>query len=287
MLRITYRVALFATLTILGCGTEDGAPTQMPQEMPEPLPPAGDARVRFALQDGPLDFASVPFPSELYRDASGRIAIGQLPNPKSDAVMLTKVRELIGLRQGFCATCNATFAIDGGVDVASLPEQGAEPDRDDAIVLVDVDPDSPEHGRLFPLRAQYDATNGWLSVRPARGFALHGGRAYAAVVTANAIGGDGLPIGPADEFIAVRDGQGEGDARLMAASAALEPTFVELEAIGIPREQVVGLAAFTTEDPTADFLAMRETIRAADVPSVTVDAVLTGDAIDELLGVPG
>jgi hypothetical protein len=251
---------------------------------PEPeLPPPGDAFVRFELGDAPMRLGAVPWPSELYRDATGRIALGEIPNRYSDGPMLSATRELLALRDGFCNTCNAVFEIDGGLATDDLPAIEADAELDDPVVLVDVDPDSPDLGRTFPLRWQWDEAKGVLSVRPARGFALTGGRRYAFVVTDAARGGDGLPLGPAPAFEAARDGT---DAAHGDVTDALEPTLDELEHLGLSRARVRGLAAFTTADPTADLRAIRATVRSGPSPVARVDAVHTGEALDDLLGVP-
>jgi dienelactone hydrolase len=246
----------------------------------DPLPPPGDAIVRFDLADAPMRLGAVPWPSELYRDAKGRIALGEIDNPYSSAPMLTATRELLATRDGFCTTCNIVLEIEGGL---IPPDVRDAPQLDDALVLVDVDPESPELGRTFPLRMQWDESAGRLSLRPARGSTLAARRRYAFVVTDAAHGSDDLPIGPAPTFAAVRDGT---DDRWAHATATLEPALAELEALGLPRARVRGLAAFTTEDPTADLRAIRSVIRAGPPAAAIVDRVFTGDAIDDLLGVP-
>jgi hypothetical protein len=271
----------FAIATgLFGCGSSEA------EAEPE-LPPPGDAIVRFDLADAPMALGAVPWPSELYRDASGRIAIGELPNPMTDAPTLVATRELLGARDGFCATCNAVFAIEGGLDLDALPDAGeGEPDLHDAVVLVDVDPESPELGRTFPLRWQWDEAAGWLSLRPARGVALSGARRYAYVVTDAASGADELPIGPAPRFSAVLESDDTDDS-LSTAVDVMTPVLDTLDELGLSRAHVRGLAPFTTEDPTADLRAIRAAVHAAAPATVHVDAVFTGDAIDELLGVPG
>src|SRR5262245_55879313 len=92
--------------------TEEGG-----DETGPPDEPVSTTFVRFDLGPAPLRLAAVPFPSELYRDEDGRIAIGSLPNPRSDDPVLEATRELLALRDGFCSTCNAVFAIEGGLDV--------------------------------------------------------------------------------------------------------------------------------------------------------------------------
>jgi Phosphodiester glycosidase len=249
-----------------------------PQDVPDEPPSA--TSIRFAPGEGePLPFAAVPFPSELYRDEAGSIAIGALPNPKTDTPLFASIRGQLAQRSGFCASCNITFGVDGELDPAMLPadaEPGDVASPDDPIVLVDVDPESPALGEAIPLRLQYDAAAGLLAIRPARGHVLHGGRRYAAVVTDRVRGSDDLPLAAPPAFAAMRDDE---DPRLA-------PTFDALAELGLARAHVVGLAAFTTEDPSADLRALRMAIHAAAPPTFTVDAVWADAALDDLLGVP-
>ena len=78
---------------------------------------APGAVARFALpQTGALDWGDVPFPSDLYRDENGAIRIGALPVAKGETPLHAAMRDLVQTRDGFCATCNVHFAIDGEID---------------------------------------------------------------------------------------------------------------------------------------------------------------------------
>ncbi|MFM8408734.1 MAG: hypothetical protein ACKOCT_00505 [Alphaproteobacteria bacterium] len=183
--------------------------------------PAATAVARFApapVSSGPTAWGDVPFPSDLYRDAAGVISLGRLPTALSDQPIFDAIRGLLGARDGFCTTCGIHFAIDGAIaPESSWPAPGFGPpnagDGDPAsllagaVVLADVDPASPERGRVFPLRYQWDASRGLLSVRPAAGIALHGARRYAAALTSRARAVDGTPLGASAAFLSARDGR--------------------------------------------------------------------------------
>ena len=264
---------LFAVAAATGCADDPRT---------EPDRTASASSIRFAPSgEQPLRFADVPFPGELYRDAQGRIAIGALPNPRSDGPVFAAIREELARRPGFCASCNITFGVDGALDPGTLPasaEPGASASIDDAIALVNIDESSPARGQAVPLRVQYDPDAGLLAIRPARGHVLRGGRRYAAVVTDRVHGSDGLPLAAAPAFAALRDG-GESEDSLAAGLDALAD-------LGSPRERVVGLATFTTADPAADLRAMRSSIQAAVIGDIAIDQVWTGAELDDLLGIP-
>ena len=157
-----------------------------------PAVPAPSARARFALPAaGTLDWGVVPFPSDLYREAGGAIRIGRLPVTE-ELPLHAAMRELVQTRDGFCATCNVYFPLDGDIDPTSLPT-GDAPSAADGVLLADVDPASPERGRLFPLRLEWNASLGALALRPERGIALHRSRRYAAAITSDLLADDGTP----------------------------------------------------------------------------------------------
>ncbi len=250
-------------------------------------PTAATATVRFDLSAESPAFADVPFPSEIYRDRDGRIALGTLPNPLDGSPMFTALRGLLADRSGFCTTCNATFAIDGPFDQNSLPSEAAlsvGPDFTDGVALVNVDPASPNYGTRLPLRVQWDSDRGWLQLRPARGAILEAGRRYAAVLTTSLKAGDGTPLQAAPTFLSMHQG-GENEAEVRARDA-LAFALEALEDLGLPGDQLAGVAAFTTDDPTRGLLALRTAVHAAPRSDAEVHAVWSGGALDELLGVP-
>ncbi len=251
-----------------------------------PVPPTPSAVAHFALSPaGAMDWGDVPFPSDLYRDEAGAIRIGAVPTAKSDTPLLSAMRDLLQRRDGFCATCNVYFPIDGEIDVATLPggDAAAVPD---AVLLADVDAQSPDRGRLFPLRVEWNADSHLLAIRPVPGIALHRSRRYAAVLTTALHAADASPLGPSDGFHQVRQRRGSGDARIEQARGVFAPAFDELERLGIGRNRIVALASFTTENVTGDVQRAREVVQDGPPFEVAIDRWRRGDEIDELLGVP-
>ncbi len=249
-------------------------------------PPSAVARFEASFA-APLDWGDVPFPNDLYRDESGAIRLGALPTPLSDAPLFGALRDLLASRDGFCATCNVYFAIDGPLDGGQFSAGGPprSPSSSDAVLLADVDPASPERGRLFPLRVEWSSATGVLALRPERGIALHRSRRYAAALTSRLRAADGSALGPSALFRRARSGEG-GDATVERVRAVVGPALDELERVGIRREEVVSVAAFTTEDVTADVLGARAAVQGGSPLEVSIEGVFRGTGIDELLGYP-
>lgn len=242
--------------------------------------PSSAAHVRFEAGTGPGSaWGSVPFPSDLYVDGDGRFVLGEVPNPRSDEPLFDAFRELVA-RRGACTTCAVHAHVDGGLDPESLPPSrhpGQAASLDDAVFLTALDEESPEHGVAIPLIVQWDARSSLVSIRPARGHVLRRDTRYAAVWTTDLRGTDGLPLSPSPELARMADA---GD------HAVLEPALAALERMGVDRGRVAGVAPFTTGDPSRDLAAVRAGVESGDAPSLSVDQVWTGAAIDALLGVP-
>ncbi|MCB9592381.1 MAG: hypothetical protein H6719_06595 [Sandaracinaceae bacterium] len=212
------------------------------------------------------ELLSVPFPSDLYRDADGTVSIGAVPGVR-DREAFASIRRLAALRGGFCTTCAAHFAIEGALEAVPASTDGS---LDDAALLVDLEP-----GAALPLRLHYG--QGELALRPAPGIVLARDHRYVAVLTDALRAADGTPLRPSADFLALRDAGGDG-----VIADALDA----LDAIGVPWDRVVALAPFTTGDPTSDLRRARALVAEGAPPSITVDRVLDAAALDELLGVP-
>jgi hypothetical protein len=240
------------------------------------------ATARFSPGGAPLAFADVPFPSDLYLDGAGRLALGEVPSRRSDEPFFDELRTLLAARDGFSTTGAIHFGIDGALDPASLPASAAADDAasiDDGVILIDADPGSPSRGALVPLRIVYDDAGGLVTARPARGFTLGPGHRWVAALTDALRGQSGAPLGAAPAFLAVRDGA-------PGVMPAIDEALAALEAAGVAREHVVVATAFTTEEPGLDLVRLREVVHGAPVPAFTVDRTYGPAELDGFYGVP-
>jgi hypothetical protein len=96
-------------------------------------------------------------------------------------------------------------------------------------VLADVDPNSPERGRLFSLRVEWNPERHLLAIRPVRGIALHRNRRYAAALTTLVDATDGSPLAASESFHRVRSRRSAEDAATDHARVVLAPALGELE----------------------------------------------------------
>jgi hypothetical protein len=282
----------------VGCGGDDGTPDAGdvgPDAGADADADAGDAMVpgpAMAVFDPPgsgaLSWGDVPFPHDLYLGEDGTVDIEAL---HLDTPLWSATRELINTRRGFCTSGAVHFPIDGRLDPASVPgdaEPGAMPSLDDAIILFDADPDSPDRGALIPLRVEWNPVLGELAVLPVRGALLAPNRTYAAALTDRVLAEDGTPLGVSEVFAAVRDGG--GDARAERARAVMMPGLDTLGTLGVSLDRVVSLAVFTTDAPGDHAVALRDIVDATPAPVASFDAssdqVWRGAELDVLLGRP-
>ncbi len=258
--------------------------------MPDAGAMSSTAHLVFEPTAEPMDFGAVPFPDALYRDADGVIQLGEIPGEAGSISGEFFESLRAGLREidGFGASSPVFFGVDGEIDASSLPSGPAESVREGASVfLVDVDAASPDAMTRIPADVHWSPTNRWLSIRPADGHPLHEGRSYAAVVTSSVRGADGLALSPGETFAAVRDATAEpSDAMQARAWRAYRSVFAGLAAAGVPTASIVGLATFRVQSASDDLADARTLVRAQAAPTVSIERVASGAALDTLLGMP-
>ena len=138
------------------------------------------------LSSTPL--GAVPFPHDLYRDDAGGLKLTGFPNQLG--VLAQLVSEIEAGTAGFGTTSGLFLSFASPIDTAALPQDGGESLRDDAtLALIDIDPESPELGRRWPIYwkfAEEETTYlpaNTLSVRLLEGIALRPKTQYALIVT--------------------------------------------------------------------------------------------------------
>ncbi|MSP25989.1 MAG: hypothetical protein EXR75_12680 [Myxococcales bacterium] len=218
-------------------------------------------------------FFDLPYPLDTRLTAMGGPELSGFPNPNDNPL----VDGLVGVasdRPQFPVVPVAYFQFDAALamrDPSALHRASLDVD----VLLVDVDPSSPERGRLIPtvsstpeLDAYVDVPLLTIAARP--GFILTAGRKYAFVVTDSVLGEDGFAVKAAPAFIALRDGA--GDASL---AAEYEPVWQAVDALGLSRERVIVATVFTTGDVTARLSQLGDSVREqhdAELIGLHVDA---------------
>lgn len=228
--------------------------------MVDPGPPRG---VFVIPRDGTEAFFDLPFPSDLRLTPEGTVDLSTFPNPRSNQFVqlyLDAFRERI---RGFGTNGAIYFRMSHTVDESTLPSTPEETmSATSSVMLVDVDPESPDVGSLHPVVVHYQegATRYWsphtIALRPVYGIPLASSRRYAAVVTSRVKMAGGGDFARDADFEALIDGG--GDAAIESARAVYGDVFTTLETAGIARDDILSVTVFTTQDAIGELLAIRD-----------------------------
>ncbi len=215
--------------------------------------------------DSEAGFYALPQPSDLRLDAQGRPSFAGLANDKNlPTVKLLKaaVRE----RSGNSVLPVAYFRFDAPLadrDPAAVIAAAAS----SPILLVDVDPKSPERGKLLPTVAAVLPPDSYvpddlLAVAARPGFVLRGDRRYAFVVKRALGDAAGGRLGVPDALAALSRGETPAGSRGAAAKALYDPLWGTLDALGVARDEVAVATVFTTGDVVREQLELGGKLRA-------------------------
>jgi len=253
MKRSWHRPSFFILLLALGLAAASSART--------------DTKV-FMNLSGRGNFFDLPFPSDLRRQPDGALDLHGFPNPLHTKT-IARYQQAISKGYGYSTAPTIYFHFSGPIQESNLPASPAESIRpESSVFLVDVDPNSPERGRRFPLILRFYAERpslfmgpeNLLALLPLPGFVLRENTTYAAVVMKNLASKDGRPLAASAEFQTLAQGK-TPEAKLGAAAAeSYRPLWAWLQEAGIPTEEVAGATVFTTGDPTARMLRIFEAV---------------------------
>jgi hypothetical protein len=225
-------------LPILACGAE-------------PVPVPIEVRMQVAADGSAPAYGEAPFPSDAVRGADGRIeriAGLEAVVPRGAEVFLDHLTTLDGF--GLRPTVEFFLASDAGTDAAPLRSLDASA----AALLVDVDPTSPERGRVLPSEWRWDATRRVLAGAPEPGVVLREGTRYAALLRGGSAAGVGMLVASADLRALAAANPSTVSARWRSTAEGLR----ELSRAGVASsDDLAGIAVFTTQHASRALLAAR------------------------------
>jgi hypothetical protein len=267
-------VGLMALTTLAGCKSSNNVEMKMRL--------AGtDASAASATINSPTagNFYSNGFPTDLRRNADGSININDFPRRFHilTNTYVNGIKNHINIG-GYHTISPIYIPFTGAIDIASLPTWDLDyAQADSPIQVVDVDLDSPEYGRRFPLHVtmtekmdSYRPVD-LLQIVPTLGISLRPNTTYAAFVT------DQVPL-PLGNSIS----QNSQLAGLLNPAAADVPLPLDAVAVYAPLRDylsqqsadpasIIGATVWTTGDPTvkirqgAEFAASLPIAPATDV----------------------
>lgn len=231
-----------------------------------------------SVSDGSV-FWNTPWPSDLRLAPSGGPDITGYPNPRHIPI-LNSLLDTVSVRKGWPVMSIAYFRFTAPIPDRAITDVIAPAD-DAPILLLDVDPASPERGTRFPIVARTLPKDTYvpedlLAVAPRPGIVLRANTRYAYVVrTAFAPG-----FSPAPGIRDLAAGKTPSGAWGAAAAALFAPLWDTLDQQGLARTDVIVATVFTTGDEVARAHARSEAIRAAYHPTIDNLALVGGNTYD-------
>ncbi|MEW5847654.1 MAG: hypothetical protein AB2A00_02530 [Myxococcota bacterium] len=256
-----------ALLCLLAC-----APT--PSQTQPPVAIAGTQVLMDLSADWrtPVGFYAFPYPSDLRRLPGGQPDLVGFPNDGANAVV-NGLREAAMERTGFPMIAVGYFAFDAAIS-AQDPEVVVPAATSSPVLLLDVDPASPERGRLFPTVAgtpnpdDYVAAN-LLTVAARPGFVLAPQRTYAFVIMRSLRDASGQPLGAPLTLQQLKSQVAPSGERGDSALTLYTPLWETLRQVGVNVAEVAAATVFTTGDVVKDLHELTEALKARHPVQIT------------------
>ena len=206
----------------------------------------------------PEQFFDFPFPSDLRLTAAGAPDMRGFPNPKKQA-LVKQFLSVVERRKAFPVVPVAFFRFSDAV-AAQEAENVIPALKDSPVLLLDVDENSPERGRLIPTVAATPAADDFipehfLAVAPRPGFILSSNRKYAFVILRSLGDEAGKPLGV--PYLLKQLFTSDGPRKLNELYA---PLWTTLRQIGVSGAQVAAATVFTTGDVVAEMATLSDAL---------------------------
>lgn len=235
------RARFAALLGLLGC--------EEPEAFDGDLEGLVRVTPRFDVGGG---FWDAPFPSDHRVDeTSRRVDVAGFPNPEGTPIVSALVGLLDDRVQGWSTTGALYLPLDGRPLPDALPDLAGSVAPDATVFLVDVDAESPEVGRRFPIEVSLrESTSVYgpavaIAALPLPGLALPSRRRLALVARSTILDRDGLPLARPAALTALFDGGVPEGWRDDVAAQYLDAIEV-LRGQGIDTDGIAGLSVLTT-----------------------------------------
>ncbi len=296
--RIPVLLPVLMTLCLLagtGCSGDPApsvpAPADTCPASGTPVDPAGEIGMAFDLSGAPVtggaNFFDLPFPLDLRLDAGGIADLSNFPNPEGN----DEVRQIIDSAhrhmRGWPTATQVYLRLTGPLDPASIPADPAAYRNPEAVIqLLDVDPDSPERGRRFPLEVGFNAGEetfrpaNLLQVLPVQGFELRENNTYAVIATRGLSSADGRNLVADANLCAVLSGRMPAGALGAEALDVYAPLAAQLALEGTDSGTILAATVFTTGAPTERMFRVVERVAEWPVPQPESTLVKTGEFDD-------
>ena len=232
------------------------------------------------IAEKPPAYGEAPFPTDAVREGASLGTIAGLDKVVGNHADLIAAH--LAQLSGWGLRPAIEFFIEGPVDPATVPAETHL--MTDSLVVLDVDPNTPEHDSAIPFEWRYDDTRHVITGVPALGINLKDGVKYAAVITTDIKGIDGDTLVPGDAIERLMHGPPD-------RWKSTADVYGQLSTSADFKNRIVGLTVFTTQQATVNLVQGRQAdANTAQVPASSVafpDASFIFDTparLDDLLG---
>jgi len=218
-------------------------------------------------------FFDFPYPSDLRLSPDGTPDLSNFPDPGVPILAGLKVGAT--QRKGFPVVPVGYFRFTATAKLSPRdPEKVA---TDKGVLLIDVDPTSPERGTTFPVVAATPSPDPYvpenlLAIAARPGIVLSPNRKYAFVVTRE-VGfepGGATPTQP-EALAEMARGETPRGAKGPALKELYAPLWESLNQAGVTRDQVIGATVFTTGDVVKDTNELGTKVLAQHSPQTRIE----------------
>ena len=222
---------------------------------------AFDLKANLAKED---DFFELPYPLDWRRDAQGHPELQGYPVFDTSAVMKA-LREVAGEAAGFPTLARGYFRFNR--PLKSRNTKDVIPARPDSpILLIDVDPRSPDRGQLYPTIAATPAPGlGYvpaflLTVGAASGVVLHPNRQYAFVVQRSQRDIFGGKVAAPKVLKRLLSNSAPSDSQETQLYNIYQPLRNTLPKVGLAPSDIAAATVFTTGDPVGEMARLSQQV---------------------------
>lgn len=218
------------------------------------------------------DFFAMPWPNAMRTQADGsldfRSFTGSYLNPLSAQALAAGAPTTFG----FGVNTGGYFRFSGSLSTASLPDVKQTLQADSAIMLVNIDPQSPQYLERVPLRLDFQpiATlyrpGNVLAYLPYRGYSLAAEATYAAIVFTRLTDENGVPIEPAPLLAQLREPTStDTGGWTQTEFATLRNQYQQVEAYveahtDFDVEQIAAFTVYRTQNPVRHSLRLKDAV---------------------------
>ncbi|MFO0595794.1 MAG: hypothetical protein U0228_10830 [Myxococcaceae bacterium] len=233
------------------------------------------------------DFWAVPLPSALRTQDDGTSNVERWPGARPNLVKMWLSAIDARVKDGWGINAGAFFTLTGGaLDPASLPSASETLTVDAAIQFIDIDPNSPEFGRRFPVDATFTADAityrpaSLLAVNPVQGFPRRPGTLYAVLLLDSLKDTSGQSLGRSPAFHEAFEQTEKADPKAKEALAPLR-RFVDLKRLA--KQRIIGGTVFRTIEADSILRRLAAWVETYDAPVLEQPWTQLDDAPDYTL----